>query len=125
MVALPSKSPVYDIHSRPRHLTPKSQNSQQQKLFTATTKLVVYSFLAVLGVTSLTNLVLYSMNQQNKLHQLKSEVKDAKQRVATKNAEFQSSFNPRSTKTLMQENSYRIAADQHPIVTYNPEELRP
>jgi uncharacterized protein YcaQ len=124
MVALRSKSPVYDIHPRPRRLTPKSKTSQQQKLFTATTKLVVYSLLSVLGVTSLTNLVVYSMTQQNKLHQLKSEVKDAKQRVAVKSAEFQTSFDPRANKTLMQENSYRIAADQRPIITYNPEATR-
>jgi hypothetical protein len=124
MVALTSKSPVYDIHPRPRRLAPKSKASQQQKLFAASTKLVVYSLLSVLGVTSLVNLVVYSTTQQSKLRQLKSEVKDAKQRVAAKNAEFQYSFDPRTTKMLMQENSYRVAANQRPIITYNPEESR-
>jgi hypothetical protein len=126
MVALPSKSPVYDIHPRPSRISPKSKasQSQQQKLFAATTKLVVFSLLSILGVTSLVNLVMYSSTQQSKLHQLKNEVKDAKQRVAAKNAEFQSSFDPRTIKTLMQENSYRVAANQRPIITYNPENVR-
>lgn len=128
MTALPSPSfqqPVYDTApARPRRLATKASVSQQQRLFASSTKLVVYALLSIIGVTSLTNLVLYSMNQQSKLHQLRSEVKDAKQRLATKNADFQYSFDPRVTRSLMAENSYRIAADRHPIVTYNPQEVQ-
>jgi hypothetical protein len=102
----------------------KASVSQQQRLFASSTKLVIYALLSIIGVTSLTNLVLYSMNQQSKLYQLRSEVKDAKQRLATKNADFQYSFDPRVTKSLMEENSYRIAADRRPIITYNPQEVQ-
>jgi hypothetical protein len=127
MTALPSpdlQQPVYDTAPvRPRRISPKTAVSHQQRLFAASTKLVVYSLLSILGITSLTNLVIYSMNQQSKLHHLRSEVKDAKQRLAIKNADFQYSFDPRVTKSLMEENSYRIAADRRPIVTYNPEEV--
>jgi hypothetical protein len=128
MTALPSpnfQQPVYDTApTRPRRLVTKASVSQQQRLFASSTKLVIYALLSIIGVTSLTNLVLYSMNQQNKLHQLRSEVKDAKQRLATKNADFQYSFDPRVTKSLMEENSYRVAADRRPIVTYNPQEVK-
>jgi hypothetical protein len=128
MTALPSpnfQQPVYDTTPiRPRRLATKTSVSQQQRLFASSTKLVIYALLSIIGVTSLTNLVLYSMNQQSKLHQLRSEVKDAKQRLATKNADFQYSFDPRVTKSLMEENSYRIAADRRPIVTYNPQEVK-
>jgi hypothetical protein len=126
MTALPSpnfQQPVYDT-TPTRRLAAKASVSQQQRLFASSTKLVIYALLSIIGVTSLTNLVLYSMNQQNKLHQLKSEVKDAKQRLATKNADFQYSFDPRVTKSLMEENSYRIAADRRPIVIYNPQEVK-
>jgi hypothetical protein len=126
MTALPSpnfQQPVYD-NARPRRISPRTSTSQQQRLFTSSTKLVVYSLLSILGVTSLTNLVLYSMNQQNKLGQLRNEVKDAKQRLASKNADFQYSFDPRVAKSLMEENSYRIAADRRPIVTYSAGEVR-
>jgi hypothetical protein len=125
MTALPSpnfQQPVYDT-ARPRRISAKATVSQQQQLFTSTTKLVVYLLLSILGITSLTNLVLYSMNQQGKLYQLRSEVKDAKQRLAAKNADFQYSFDPRVMKSLMEENSYRIATDRRPIITYNPQEV--
>jgi hypothetical protein len=111
-------------HSGFRRITAKATVSQQQRLFASSTKLVVYLLFSILGVTSLTNLVLYSMNQQNKLYHLRSEVKDAKQRIATKNADFQYSFDPRVTKSLMEENSYRVAKDKLPIVPYNAEEVR-
>jgi cell division protein FtsL len=127
MTALPSRDfrkPVYDTTTRPRRITSKATVSQQQRLFASSTKLVVYLLLSILGITSLTNLVIYSMNQQNKLYHLRSEVKDAKQRIATKNADFQYSFDPRVTKSLMEENSYRVAKDKLPIVPYNTEEVR-
>ncbi len=128
MTALPSRDfrkPVYDTTTtRPRRITAKATVSQQQRLFASSTKLVVYLLLSILGITSLTNLVLYSTNQQNKLYHLRSEVKDAKQRIATKNADFQYSFDPRVTKSLMEENSYRVAKDKLPIVPYNAEEVR-
>jgi hypothetical protein len=126
MTALPSpnfQQPVYDT-APTRRLVTKASVSQQQRLFASSTKLVIYALLSIIGVTSLTNLVLYSMNQQSKLYQLRSEVKDAKQRLATKNADFQYSFDPRVTKSLMEENSYRIAADRRPIITYNPQEVQ-
>lgn len=65
------------------------------------------------------NLLGYSWAQQGKLQQLRSEVKDAQQRVAAQSDDFQNSFDPHGTKTLMQENSYRVPANQQPIVLYN------
>jgi hypothetical protein len=128
MTALPSRDfrkPVYDTTTtRPRRITAKATVSQQQRLFASSSKLVIYLLLSILGITSLTNLVLYSTNQQNKLYHLRSEVKDAKQRLATKNADFQYSFDPRVTKSLMEENSYRVAKDKLPIVPFNAEEVR-
>jgi hypothetical protein len=137
MTALPSPDfsrPVQDFKrpkaspiSRPpsiRKAARRSRATQQNQVFAATGKLALYSFLSVLGILSLVNLVNYSLAQQSKLHQLKSEVKDAKQRVEAQNAEFQHSFDPRSGKLLMQENSYRIAADQQPIILYNGQQKR-
>jgi hypothetical protein len=129
MTALPSRDfrkPVYDNAPRPpRRLSAvKTAVSQQQRLFASSTKLVVYSLLSILGITSLTHLVDYSMDQQNKLYHLRSEVKDAKQRQAAKNSDFQYSFDPRVNKSLMEENSYRIAKDKLPIIPFNAEEVR-
>jgi hypothetical protein len=128
MTALPSRDfrkPVYDTTTtRPQRVSSKVTVSQQQRLFASSTKLVIYLLLSILGITSLHNLVLYSLNQQNKLYHLRSEVKDAKQRLATKNADFRHSFDPRVTKSLMEENSYRVAKDKLPIVPYNAEEVR-
>jgi hypothetical protein len=135
MTALPSPeftTPVQEIRKpRQRHspapppqsLKKKASHSntvRQQKLFAASGKLAIYSFLSVLSIASLVNLLHYSWTQQSKLHQLRSEVKDARQRVAAQNAEFQHSFDPRSGKAMMQENSYRIPADKQPVIIYNP-----
>jgi hypothetical protein len=134
MTALPSPeftTPVQEIRkprqrrsqsSKPQSLKKKANNSntgRQHKLFAASGKLAIYSLLSVLSIASLVNLLHYSWTQQSKLHQLRSEVKDAKQRVAAQNADFQHSFDPRSGKVMMQENSYRIAADKQPVIIYN------
>jgi hypothetical protein len=134
MTALPSPeftTPVQEIHKpkqrrsqapKPKSLKRQTNDSdtvRQHKLFAASGKLAIYSLLSVLSIASLVNLLHYSWTQQSKLHQLRSEVKDAKQRVAAQNAEFQHSFDPRSGKAMMQENSYRIAADKQPVIIYN------
>jgi hypothetical protein len=135
MTALPSPeftTPVQEIRKprkrrsqdpQPKSFKKKASTSntaRQHKLFAASGKLALYSFLSVLSIASLVNLLHYSWTQQSKLHQLRSEVKDAKQRVAAQNAEFQHSFDPRSGKVMMQENSYRIPADKQPVILYNP-----
>jgi hypothetical protein len=133
MTALPSPeftTPVQDLKTRrnrirsqvPRsiHQRPSSSpTTRQRKLFAATSKLAIYSMLSVIGIASLANLVHYSWTQQNKLHQLRSEVKDAKQRLAVQNSEFQHSFDPSRGKVMMEENSYRIPVDQQPIILYS------
>jgi hypothetical protein len=131
MTALPSPeftTPVQDLQTRrvrsqaPRSIHQQASSSptaRQRKLFAATGKLAIYSILSVISIASLVNLVHYSWTQQDKLHQLRSEVKDAKQRVAAQNNDFQHSFDPSSGKAMMEENSYRISTDQQPIILYN------
>jgi hypothetical protein len=138
MTALPSPeftTPVQELR-KPKQRRPKAARSfskrkaanshavRQNKLFAASGKLAIYSLLSVLSIASLVNLLHYSWTQQSKLHQLRSEVKDAKQRVAAQNADFQHSFDPRSGKVMMQENSYRIPADKQPVILYNQPKSR-
>jgi len=90
-------------------------------LFATTGKLVIYSLLFVLSSVSLVKMVSYSVAHQSKLHLLRSEVKDAKQRTQLVDESFQRSFDPHIVKELMQESSYKVAPDQKPIKVYVPE----
>jgi hypothetical protein len=101
--------------------TRKSKLVYQQKVLATTGKLVVYSLLFALGIVSLVKMVNYNLTQQSKLHLLRSEVKDAKQRMQIVDESFQRSFDPHMAKELMQESSYKIAPDQKPIKVYTPD----
>jgi hypothetical protein len=110
---------------QPTPLQPRQNHKDkvvhQQKLVATTGKLVVYSMLFVLSTVSLVKMVSYNVTQQSKLHLLRSEVKDAKQRMQLVDEDFQRSFDPHMAKELMQESSYKVAPDQKPIKVYTPE----
>ncbi len=105
---------------RPRpQVRSKSNVVHQQKLLAVVGKIVIYSALSVLGVVSLVTLTKYNVEHQSKLHQLQSVIKEAEQRTQLGNTDFQRSFGTHRSQELMQENSYKLAPGQQPIVIYN------
>ncbi len=115
---LKQRLPVTSFQPRPRAKR-KSNVVQQQKLLSVVGKIVIYSAFSVLGVVSLVTLTKYNFEHQSKLHQLQSVIKEAEQRAQLGNTDFQRSFGTHRSQELMQENSYKLAPGQQPIVIYN------
>ncbi len=84
-------------------------------------KLATYSALSVFGAVTLVNLIGYNWSQQGKLQHLETELKDAKQRTEKINHNFGRSFDPQAQKSVMEENSYKIAPDRRQIVLITPQ----
>jgi hypothetical protein len=83
-------------------------------------KVATYSALSVFGVVTLVNLIGYNWSQQGKLQHLETELKDAKLRTEKINHNFGRSFDPQAQKSVMEENSYKIAPDRRQIVLITP-----
>ncbi len=85
------------------------------------TKLVTYSALSIFGMITLVNSIGYNYAQRSKLQHIETEVQDAKIRADKVNANFTRSFDPQAQSNIMQENSYKVAADRLPIFLVNPD----
>ncbi len=99
----------------------KGQVEDQQQLLAVIGKIVIYSALSILGMVSVVELTRYSIVHQSKLQQLQSVIREAEQRTHHGNKDFQRSFGTHRAQELMQENSYKLAPGQQPIVIYNQE----
>ncbi len=85
----------------------------------AVTKLITYSVLSVVGIVTLVNAIGYNWEQQGKLQQLKTELKDASERTAQSSSNLSRSFDPELQQKVMQENSYKVAPDRRQIFIVN------
>jgi hypothetical protein len=72
------------------------------------------------GMVTLTHLVSYNWSQQSKLHYLQGALKTTQNRAKQLNADFGRSFDRQLEKSVMQENSYKIAPDRLPIAIVDP-----
>jgi hypothetical protein len=79
-------------------------------------KLMTYSALSVFGIVTLVNSISYNWAQHGKLQHLKTEVQDAKIRTEKINNNFSRSFDPQAQKSVMEDNSYKIAPNRRQIV---------
>ena len=83
-------------------------------------KLMTYSALSVFGIVTLVNSIGYNWAQQGKLQHLKTEVQDAKIRTEKINSNFSRSFDPQAQRSVMEDNSYKIAPNRRQIVLMEP-----
>jgi hypothetical protein len=83
-------------------------------------KLMTYSALSVFGIVTLVNSIGYNWAQQGKLQHLKTEVQDAKIRTEKINDNFSRSFDPQAQRSVMEDNSYKIAPNRRQIVLIDP-----
>jgi hypothetical protein len=83
-------------------------------------KLITYSALSVFGIVTLVNSIGYNWAQQGKLQHLKTEVQDAKIRTEKINDNFSRSFDPQAQRSVMEDNSYKIAPNRRQIVLMEP-----
>ena len=61
----------------------------------------------------------YHWSQQEKLREIRTEVKLMEGRVNILQAEFSRNFDPRQTKSIMEQQGYRFDPNQRPVVLMN------
>ena len=108
--------------SRPKSNPAYAHRRQGLELIT---KSVAYSILSVFGVVTLVNSIGYSFSQRSKLQHLELEVHDTKIRTEQTTNNFNRSFDPQAQKSVMAENSYKVAPDRLQIFLVNPRPDKP
>jgi hypothetical protein len=90
-----------------------------------TAKIGVNVVISAAALSALVQLLPYHWSQQDKLREIRTEVKQMEERVNSLQAEFSRNFDPRQTKSIMQEQGYRFDPRQRQVVLMNqePEEI--
>jgi hypothetical protein len=81
-----------------------------------TAKIGVNLVISAVAVSALTQLLPYHWSQQDKLRDIRTEVKLMEGRVNNLQAEFSRSFDPRQAKSIMEEQGYRFEPNQRRVV---------
>lgn len=121
----PSKPPLQPIQKRrvtPRPRRHLRQRSYQVMALETTAKIGVNVVISVAAASALVQLLPYHWLQQDKLREIGTEVKLMEVRVNGLQAEFRRNFDPRETKSIMQQQSYRFDPSQRPVVIMNKNE---
>jgi hypothetical protein len=79
-------------------------------------KISVNLAISVIALFALVQLLPNHWSQQEKLRQVRTDLKLVEGRVNTLNTEFGRNFDPRQTKNIMQEQGYRFDPTQRRIV---------
>jgi hypothetical protein len=87
-----------------------------------TAKIAVNLLISTAAVSALVQLLPYHWLQQEKLREIRTEVKVMEGRVNTLQAEFSRNFDPRQSKSIMQQKAYRFDPSQRQIVLMNQEQ---
>lgn len=121
----PSRPPLHPVEPRRRSLPrPKKhlrQRSYQVMALETTAKITVNLVIATAAVSALVQLLPYHWLQQDKLREIRTEIKLVEGRVNTLRAEFSRNFDPQQAKSIRQEQSYRFDPSQRQIVLINPD----
>ena len=89
---------------------------QRNRALEATAKLGVSLVLAVAAISGLVRLLPLYQSVEERSRVMQTEVKRTEERVNRWQREFNRAFDPQQAKTVMQEESYRVAPQRRPIV---------
>ncbi|MDF5721609.1 MAG: hypothetical protein PUP91_14235 [Rhizonema sp. PD37] len=115
----PSKPPVQPRQKRrvtPRPKRHLRQRSYQVMALETTAKIGVNLVISAAAASTLAQLLPYHWLQQEKLREIRTEVKLMEGRVNGLYAEFNRDFDPRQAKSIMQEQGYRFDPNQRQVV---------
>jgi len=118
----PSQPPLQPIQKRqvtPRPKRHLRQRSYQVMALETTVKIGVNLAILAAAASALTQLLPYHWLQQEKLREVRTEVKLMEARVNTLQAEFVRNFDPRQTKTIIEQQGYKFQPNQRLIVLMN------
>jgi Tfp pilus assembly protein FimV len=112
--------PVRHLQVVRKAAPPQKRQPHRVVAVETTAKLAVNVLLSVAAVTTLVQLLPYSMSQQAKLEELQAEVKTTEKRVDRLQADFNRQFDPSQAHSIMQEQSARVDAQRRQIHWLEP-----
>ncbi|AUB42668.1 hypothetical protein COO91_08814 [Nostoc flagelliforme CCNUN1] len=122
----PSRPPLQPIQKRrviPRPKRHLRQRSYQVMALESTAKIAVNVVITAVAASALAQLLPYHWSQQEKLHEISTEVKLMEGHVNGLQTQFSRNFDPQQTKSIMQEQGYRFDPSQRRVVLMNPDRL--
>jgi hypothetical protein len=124
----PSRPPLQPLPKRRVNPRPKRhlrQRSYQIMALETTAKIAVNLAISGAAISALVQLLPYHWSQQEKLRELRTEVKQMEGRVNILQTEFGRNFDPQQTKNIMQQQGYRFAPNQRQVVLINQDRQEP
>ncbi|MBW4421302.1 MAG: hypothetical protein KME13_19075 [Myxacorys californica WJT36-NPBG1] len=116
----PARQPTRTPRSNPQAYQQRQQRHHRALAFEATVKISVNLVISGAAIAALIQLLPYSAAQQTKLKEIQAEVKTTNERVGKVKVEFNHYFDPRQTKTIIQEQT-NLADPNQKIVVWEPE----
>jgi hypothetical protein len=115
----PSRPPLQPIQKRrvvPRPKRHLRQRSYQVMALETTVKIGVNLVITAAAASALVQLLPSHWSQQEKLREIRTEVKQMEGRVNNLQADFSRNFDPRQAKSVMQQQGYRFDPSQRQVV---------
>ncbi|MEA5619284.1 hypothetical protein VB711_15760 [Cronbergia sp. UHCC 0137] len=125
----PSRPPLEPVEQRqvvtpvvPRPKRHLRQLSHRVMALETTAKVAVNLVIGTAAISALGQLLPYHWSQQDKLREIRTEVKVMEGRVNNLRTEFSRNFDPHQAKGIMQEKSYRFEPNKRQVVLINQED---
>lgn len=115
----PQLQPIQQRRTVPRPKRHLRQRSYQIMALETTVKIGVNFAISAAAISALTQLLPHHWSGQEKLRQVRTEVKTAQERVNNLRAEFSNTFDSRQANSIMQQYGNRIPSNKKQIVLTN------
>ena len=115
----PELQPILRRRTIPRPKRRLRQRSYQIMALETTVKIGVNFAISAAAISALSQLLPHHWSGQEKLRQVRTEVKTAQERVNNLREEFSNTFDSRQTNSIMQQYGNRIPSNKKQIVLTN------
>lgn len=112
----PPLEPVETSRVAPRVRRHRRRRPYRVMALETTAKLTVNVILSAAAVAGLLKLLPYQLSQQEKLQEVQTEVQQTEARVNRLRTDFNHYFDPQQAKSIMQEESNRVAPGQRRVI---------
>lgn len=119
--------PIQQRRTVPRPKRHLRQRSYEVMALETTVKIGVNLAISAVAISALTQLLPHHWSGQEKLRQMRTEVKTAQERVNKLRSEFSNTFDSRQASKIMQQQGNRIPSNKKRIILTNnttPAEIR-
>jgi hypothetical protein len=113
--------PIPKQRVTPRPKRNLREHSYKVLALETTAKIAVNILISTVAISALVKLLPFEWSQQEKLREIRTEVKLMEERVNKLQEEFSRNFDPSQTKAIMQEQAYRFDPRQRQILILKEE----